>query len=391
VDQFEEIFTLCEDETARQAFIDTLLHAATVVGGPTLVLLTMRADFLGKCVSYPVLAAALSDGQELVGPMTEDELRRAIERPALLAGGEVEPGLVDMLLQDVAGQSGSLPLLQFTLMELWQRREGRRLTVAAYKAIGGLGGALEHRADDVLSHFDTTQRDLCRRIFLRLTQPGEGVEDTKRRASLSELVSVGADPSAVEAVVRRLADARLITTKGDPKRAGEVSVEVAHEALIQGWGQLRKWIDADRVGLRIHRQLTEAAREWEANGWESSFLYGGTRLAVAREWVTTHRDELNTLEAEFLAASRRKRRRRTVALTASILVMMASIIGGWVWFRWQKRIRSDQLTRAVEKDLIRAEELDTEGRWPASIQVVGASEGGVLCRACGNPCWARVS
>ena len=188
-----------------------------------------------------------------------------------------------MLLQDVKGEVGALPLLQFTLMELWQRREGRRMTVAAYKSIGGLQGALKNRADDVFSQFDDTCRDLCRRIFLRLTQPGEGSEDTKRRALFGELVPAGADPSAVEAVVRRLADARLITTEGDAQATGSGagSVEVAHEALIRGWGKLRSWIDADRAGLRLQRHLDEAAREWEAHCRESSFLYAGSRLLGA--------------------------------------------------------------------------------------------------------------
>ena len=140
VDQFEEVFTLCEDEAARQALFDNLLYAATIADGQAIVVLTMRADFYGKCGSYPALAAAMSDHQLLVGPMTEDELRRAIERPALLAGGEFEPGLVEMLLWEVAGQPGALPLLQFALFELWQRRKGRRLTVANYTAIGGLQG-----------------------------------------------------------------------------------------------------------------------------------------------------------------------------------------------------------------------------------------------------------
>ena len=142
VDQFEEVFTLCpaEREPTRRAFIDTLLHAATVVGGPALVLLTMRVDFLGKCASYPTLAAALSDGQELVGPMKEDELRLAIERPAYLVGCELEPGLTERLLRDVEGQPGALPLLQYTLWELWQRRDDRRLTIAAYREIGGVQG-----------------------------------------------------------------------------------------------------------------------------------------------------------------------------------------------------------------------------------------------------------
>jgi len=212
VDQFEEVFTLCEDEKARKALFANLLYAATITGGQTIVLLTIRADFYGKCGPYSALAAAMSDHQLLVGPMTEDELHRAIERPAQLAGGEFEPGLVEMLLQEVTGQPGALPMLQFALMELWQRREGRRLTVAAYRAIGGLQGALESRANEVLGTFNHTERETCRRIFLRLTQPGEGTEDTKRRASFGELVPAGADPEDVESVVRRLADARLITT-----------------------------------------------------------------------------------------------------------------------------------------------------------------------------------
>src|SRR5512135_3431887 len=259
VDQFEEVFTLCEDDAARKALFDNLLYAATITGGQTIVLLTMRADFYAKCGPYPALAAAMSDHQLLVGPMTEDELRRAIERPAQLAGGEFEPGLVEMLLQEVTGHPGALPLLQFALTELWQRREGRRLTVAAYKAIGELQGALESRANEVLGTFNDTERETCRRIFLRLTQPGEGTEDTKRRAARGELVPAGSDAESVESVIHRLADARLITTQGDPKDPGKTSVEVAHEALIRGWGRLHHWVEADRAGLRLHHQLNVAA------------------------------------------------------------------------------------------------------------------------------------
>ena len=302
VDQFEEIFTLCEDETTRKALFANLLYAATITGGQTIVLLTMRADFYGKCGPYPALATVMSDHQLLVGPMTEDELRRAIERPVQLAGDEFEPGLVEMLLQDVAGQPGSLPLLQFALMELWQRREGRRLTVAAYRAIGGLQGALESRANEVLGTFKDTERETCRRIFLRLTQPGEGTEDTKRRASFGEFVPAGSDAESVEPVISRLADARLITTVGDPKDPGKTSVEVAHEALIRGWGRLRQWVEADRAGLRTQSRLSEAAHEWDQAGREPSLLFAGARLATAREWAESHPGELSPLEVDFLAA-----------------------------------------------------------------------------------------
>ena len=337
------------------------------------VVLTMRSDFLGPCASFERLNNVLNAHLIQVGPMREDELRAAIEQPAFKVGCELEPGLTERLLADVEGQAGALPLLQFTLDELWQRQDVRRLTLRAYTELGGVEGALEHRANETLQKLSQSDQDLCRRIFLRLVQPGEGTEDTKRRVFYRELLPD--DPERAEAVrrvVRALAnrDARLITTQGDPKTMGEVSVEVAHEALIRGWDRLRKWIDADRAGLRIQRQLTEAAREWEANRREGSFLYGGTRLAEAREWAKTHRDELNALEAAFLAASRRKRRRVIEAQAASILVMVALAIGVWALFQRREWSRSRQITLAVENDLKEARKLADEGHWSDAIQEV---------------------
>jgi energy-coupling factor transporter ATP-binding protein EcfA2 len=169
VDQFEEVFTLCRNETLRRGLIDNLIYAGTIADGNTIVVLTLRADFYGKCADYPGLAAALSDHQLLVGGMTPEELRLAIERPAQLAGGEFEPGLVDVLLKDMRDQAGGLPLLQFALLELWRQRAGRRLTQAAYTAIGGVEGALEKRAETVFRQFTEAEQQLCRQIFLRLT------------------------------------------------------------------------------------------------------------------------------------------------------------------------------------------------------------------------------
>ncbi|HME09635.1 MAG TPA: ATP-binding protein, partial [Bryobacteraceae bacterium] len=143
VDQFEEVFTLCRKEELREALIRNLLYAAKIAQGQTLVILTMRADFYAKCAANAELAAAFSDHHVLVGPMTDDELRRAIEMPAQLVGCELEAGLVDLLVQDVRRQPGALPLLQHALLELWNKREGRRLTVKAYQEIGKLEGALQ--------------------------------------------------------------------------------------------------------------------------------------------------------------------------------------------------------------------------------------------------------
>jgi hypothetical protein len=246
-DQFEEVFTHCGDDVSRRALIDNLLYAATVARGKTVVLLTLRADFYGRCAPYPELAAALSDHQLLVGPMSDDEVRAAIERPALLTGIELEPGLADTLVDDVRGQAGALPLLQHALLELWNRRSGRVLTHDAYRAIGGLTGALEQRAEAVFADFDEAERRVCRQLFLRLTQPGEGTEDTKRRASLQELLSVDEGQETLERVIRALAgeQARLITTEGGASLSSEQYVEVAHEALIGGWSRLRHWIEQD--------------------------------------------------------------------------------------------------------------------------------------------------
>jgi diguanylate cyclase (GGDEF)-like protein/PAS domain S-box-containing protein len=325
VDQFEEIFTLCHDDTLQQALIDNLCHASSVMLGQTVVVLTLRADFYGKCSAYPTLAAALSDHQMLVGPMTEDELQRAIESPAQLAGGELEHGLTEMLLQDVKNQAGALPLLEHALLELWEHREGRRLTVAAYREIGELEGALEQHANTVYKSLSATEQDICQRILLRLTQPGEGTEDTKRRALRKEL----GESDSVDTVIQKLANARLITTEGEESQAAEADgqrrheayVEVSHEALIRGWPMLRGWIDADRESLRIQHRLSNAAREWDAQHQDEAYLYRGLLLEEAEKHAQAHGANLNVLEQEFLKASKtlRTKEKRKEQRSASLL------------------------------------------------------------------------
>jgi WD40 repeat protein len=315
VDQFEEVFAICNDESERRDFIANLLHAATVARGRTIVVLTMRADFYPRCTAYADLAAALSDQQVLVGPMTDDELRRAIEHPARLAGLEPEPGLVDLLVDEIRGRAGALPLLQFALQEVWRRREDYRLTIRTYREIGEIEGALQRKADAVYDGFTPDQRELCRRVFLRLVQPGEGSEDMRRRASLRELLPDDpAQAGALQEIISRLADpeSRLLTTERQQTASGEGTLEIAHEALIRGWSHLRKWIEADRAGLRTHLRLTEAAKEWADAGAEAKegALYTGARLAVASEWAASHRDELGALEAAFLSTSQEHERQK---------------------------------------------------------------------------------
>ncbi|HKZ83910.1 MAG TPA: BTAD domain-containing putative transcriptional regulator [Anaerolineae bacterium] len=311
VDQFEELFTLCRDEAVRKAFIDNLLTAAapSPVGAvptgegrgggerPTIVVITLRADFYAHCAEHAPLRDALAKHQEYIGRMSAEELRRTIEEPAKRGGWQFEPGLVDLLMRETGSEPGGLPLLSHALLETWQRRRGRTLTLRSYAESGGVHGAIAKTAESVYRRFTPEQQAIARNVFIRLTELGEGTQDTRRRAALDELTSRADDVPDVGSVLNILAGARLITL-------AEETAEVAHEALIREWPTLRQWLSEDREGLRQHRHLTEAARGWEALGRDPGELYRGARLAQAVEWAETHAGELNALERAYLDASR---------------------------------------------------------------------------------------
>ena len=276
VDQFEELFTLCKDKAQRKAFVNNLLTAACPEADgcspedtSTLVVLTLRADFYAQCAEFDNLRAALERYQRYIGAMSQEELRRAIEEPAKQGGWELEPGLVAMLLQDVGDEPGALPLLSHALLETWKRRRGRTLTLAGYAASGRVQGAIARTADEVYNkRLTPEQQEIARRIFLDLTELGEGAQDTRRRVTLQDLIPQNETASSVEKVLKVLADARLVTTFQD-------EAEVSHEALIREWPALREWLDAGREGLHIQRRLDEAAREWQRDGEDSEALYRG--------------------------------------------------------------------------------------------------------------------
>lgn len=296
VDQFEELFTLCHDEEQRQAFIDQLLSAAADSGEPPIrVLITLRADFYARLAPYPALRDAVAQRQVYVGPMEPEDLRRAIEEPASRNGWLIAPGLVDLLLRDVGREPGNLPLLSHALLETWRRRRGKTLSLRGYFEAGEVSGAIARTADRVYGRLSDEQRASVRQIMLRLTEVGEEAA-TRRRAELNELIPHGASADVANTVLRRLVDARLVTVD-------EGNAEVAHEALIREWPLLREWLSEDREGLRTHRQLTDAAREWLSMGRDDSALYRGARLATAHEWAAANAGVLNELEQAFLDAS----------------------------------------------------------------------------------------
>jgi WD40 repeat protein/tRNA A-37 threonylcarbamoyl transferase component Bud32 len=322
VDQLEEVFTLCPHEASRARFIDALMDLRGA-NAPSIVV-ALRADFYGRCASYPRLASAVAEHQHLLGPMGVDELRRAIEGPARTAALRFEPGLVDAMLADVEGEPGALPLLSHALYESWARRTGRVLTNRGYRAAGGVRGAIAHTAEEVFVGCGEKEQELMRRMFLRLTELGDATEDTRRRVTLAELTPEN-DPREAVAVLERLADARLLVV-------GDDSAEIAHEALIREWPRLRGWLTEDREELRALRQLTTAARSWDETGRDDADLYRGPRLAAAVESGADGR-ELSRVEREFLDASREAHareltsaRRRARRLRALLVVVAAALV-----------------------------------------------------------------
>jgi len=303
VDQFEEVFTLCHDEMERIAFIDKLLSSAQDQSKKITVVIALRADFYAHCAQYPLLRQAIAAEQEYIGQMTAEEMRCAIEEPAKRGGWEFEPGLVDALLNDIGAQSaskpepGALPLLSHALLATWEHRRGRAFTLDGYRASGGVRGAIAETAESVFNdQLNQIQQGIARDVFLRLTELGDGTEDTRRRATLNELVQESAEAIQLRGVLNTLAEARLITLNED-------SAEVSHEALIREWQRLHEWLTQDREGLLLHRHLTESAHEWESRGRDPAELYRGARLAQAREWASANEDRLNAAERAFLAAS----------------------------------------------------------------------------------------
>jgi WD40 repeat protein/class 3 adenylate cyclase/tRNA A-37 threonylcarbamoyl transferase component Bud32 len=314
VDQFEELYTVCRDADRRNRFIDWLLS----LPGP--VAIGVRADFYGDLSSDPGLARAVASNHVLLGAMSHSEMRRAVVEPADVAGLRLEPGLVEVILAEVGGAPGTLPLLSHALRATWERREGRTLTIAAYRATGRVASALAQTADTLVATVPPERRWLVRNLFQRLTEIGDGVEDTRRRVPIAEIVPEGSDEELVKALLDRFANARLITI-------GDGTVEVAHEVLIREWPTLRGWLDEDREGLKQHRRLGDAAQLWDAAGREPADLYRGPRLAAALDWARVHADSLNRLERSFLDASRAEADQERLAQTRSNRRLRAALGG----------------------------------------------------------------
>ncbi len=342
IDQFEEIFTQCRQDDERKAFIENLLSAVEPGDSqPIMILLTLRADFYAQLAVQDQLRELVSQNQEFIGAMSRDELTRAILQPAALGNWKVQEGLVEVILDDLGNEPGALPLLSHALLETWKRRRGRVLTVSGYTASGGVHGAIAQTAEMVFhQRLTIAQQPIARMIFIKLAEIGEGRLDTRRRAAFSELITRATDTVTIDAVLSILTDARLITT--DTLEPGDTRVvEVAHEALIREWPTLRDWLNQDRQGLLLHRQLTEDTNDWIKLGRDPGALYRGMRLQQMLEWAKTNLDLISLTEQEFLDASqkialkesrqdqslaRARRVQITLGSTAAVLMIVVAVV-----------------------------------------------------------------
>ncbi|WP_406051001.1 hypothetical protein [Streptomyces virginiae] len=370
VDQLEELFTLCTDEDERREFL-SLLSALAAPGdsgtaAAALVVYGLRSDFYTQCANYPELRTTLQNDQVLVGPLSEDGLREAILYPAQDVGLEIEPGLIELLLQDLgvsardrspssatgAGgpgryEAGRLPLLAHALRATWQQN-GSILTVDGYRATGGIHHAIATTAEARFNKLDPPGMQTARELFLRLVKIGDGVDDTRRRVPHTELLSASRIPASSAAVISTFTEGRLLTQERD-------TVEITHEALLHAWPRLRQWIDTDRAGNLIRQDLEEAAVDWARNGRDAGALFRANRLEAACAWANTcQEDSLGSTASEFIAASVRQERRaarlrRSVIVVLSVLALIASGTAA-VALQQRARAQSERATAKAERD-----------------------------------------
>ena len=295
IDQFEEMFTLSPAGQLAK-MVEALAAMTDPAHSPFRLIIAVRADFYSACAQIPWLAECITDNQVLVGPMTEAELRRAISEPARRAGLQLERGVVDAIVSESENEAGALPLVAHAMVETWVRRQGNTLSLEGFRAAGGVAGAISQTADGIFEHvFDSAEKDVCKRLFLRLVTPGEGTRDARRIVDRSE---IDADPraAAVHRVIEKLTAARLLTVSN-------TTIQIAHEALLRTWPRLRNWIEESRDNLRTRQRISRAAEEWKSQDSDPDCLYRGTHLLSTLAWVEEHGDQLGSLERSFVDQS----------------------------------------------------------------------------------------
>jgi tetratricopeptide (TPR) repeat protein len=368
VDQFEELFTSVAHDEEKRAFIRQMLVASH--DSRLTNLLTLRADFYGHAIKFRELSEAFEVGLVNVSDMTRQELRRAIEEPATRSGLRFETGLMERILDHIEHQPGSLPLLEYALTELWRRRKGDLFTHAAYDAIGGVDGAISHRADTQFEKLAAAQKKVALPALAHLVRVSSVSEEGTDTRQVVRLATLSADEQNVVRIFAEK-DSRLVVT-GRDETSGEETVEVAHEALIRNWDKLRGWIDKDREFLLWCQRLDMFLTEWQRTRESAGALLSGVYLEEARRWSTQRGEDLNPEQRRYVLASLRasavSTRWRTTSLIAVALVALAAL----AWWAWT---RSDpyQIRLAVSQGLAEPPNPYTPwvDQWPMSLVYLG--------------------
>ena len=404
LDQLEELFTLVDSDAERAHLLESIQAATSDPGSRIRVVATLRADFFDQPLSVRGFGELLAARTEAITPMSPDELERAIVGPAERVSLDVEPGLVAAMVADVIDRPGALPLLQYALTELADRDDVASLTLAAYRRIGGVSGALARRAEHLYEGLDDPGRAACRQLFLRLVTLGEGSDDTRRRVRRSELPSTEA--TATDAAIEAFGRHRLLSFDRDPETR-EPTVEIAHEALLRAWARLRGWIDEGRDDLRTRAALEGMAAAWTGSGREDSFLLRGARLEQLSAWADDTTIELSAEEGTFLEASRSRRaaeqqadeqrRQREIALErrstrrarslVAVFAFAALVAGSLTVVARRENARADREARTAQARELAAEsvaslEEDPERAILLALEAVRRArpEGGAVLR-----------
>lgn len=322
VDQFEEVYTLCDDPAEQDAFIKNLLNAASERTRRVSVILTLRSDFLGETQKHPQLNRLFAKQGVLVSAMSENELRQAIHKPAELAGHPLDEATVSLLVEQTEGREGALPLLQFALTQIWQGLIEGTAPVVTLERIGGIGGALAGEAQRVYDSLTPAEQAIARRVFMGLVQLGEGTRDTRRRVTVENLVSYRDDLSQVKQVIGRFTapGVRLMTLSADSK--GVETAEVTHEALFDQWRLLKQWLAQSRDDLRFQRRLEAAAQHWNQNHRPEGNLWRSPDLELLQQYYRRAGNNMTPLQIEFFKASQQaeqqRKKRRQLVITGLI-------------------------------------------------------------------------
>jgi tetratricopeptide (TPR) repeat protein len=331
VDQFEEIYSLCKDTNERKAFIENLLCAASDPTGNLSVIITLRSDFLGETQRHPGLNQVISSDQSVIVPaMTESELRRAIAEPAKQAGHPLDEATVDLLVEDTEGREGALPLLQFALTRIWEGLGEGTPPVETYRQMGGVGGALAGKAQEIYDKLPEAEKDMARRIFIGLVQLGEGTRDTRRRAAIENLMASQDRPETLQQVLDRFSSpgARLITLSS---QANQEIAEVTHEALFGHWQQLNEWLDSSRDDIRFERRLEAAAQYWQDQRRPAGLLWQRPDLDLLRDYHKRLCHQMTALQLEFFQAAVGRETRQKMLLGGAVSAL-AILAAGMTWF-----------------------------------------------------------